>query len=164
MALPFVPAPRRARRALALLHSSAVAAVAAVAACAHGSEPAAAIVDPAVTAVIVGEDRLGDTVRVVHGQQAVLDGQRLVVGFTDLLDDSRCPANAMCVWQGNAAVRLRLAVQGERATPVLHTAQEPRTATIGSYSVELVNVEPYPGTVPDNVRIAPSVIVRVTRR
>ena len=159
LALPLVPASRRARRPLLV-----APAVLALGACAHGSEPAAAIVDPTLTAVVVAGDRLGDTVRVVRGQQAVLDGRRLVVGFSDLLDESRCPANVTCVWQGNAAVRLSLAVQGERSAPVLNTGKEPRAATVGSYAVELVNVEPYPGTVPTDVRIAPSVIVRVTRR
>jgi hypothetical protein len=106
---------------------------------------------------------LDDTVRVVRGQPARLDGGRLTIAYTDLAD-SRCPANVTCVWAGDAVATLRLEAGGAAATPALHTALEPKSATHAGYTVTLVSADPYPGTEPPNARLAPTVLLRVTRR
>jgi hypothetical protein len=43
---------------------------------------------------------LGETVRVDAGD--------LTIAFDAVLDDSRCPLEVLCFWEGNAAVRLIL--------------------------------------------------------
>lgn len=159
MALPNLLPARRTRRASALVLGLG----AALAACASAGEPAAPAAESLSTSR-TSPAAVGDTVRIVVGQAVSFDGGLASVGFEALVADSRCPANALCVRLGEAAVRLRITARGQVIVPVLYTDEARRRVTHAGYVLELVNVEPYPGTVADNVRIAPSVIVRVTRR
>ena len=104
-----------------------------------------------------------DTVRVMRSQATPVDGGRLTITYTDLAD-SRCPANAVCVWQGDAAATLRLDAGGAVAAPTLHTAIEPKAAAHAGYTVTLLRADPYPGTEPENARLAPTLLLRVARR
>jgi hypothetical protein len=115
------------------------------------------------TADVRGE--LGDTVRIGLHKTASFDGGRFVVRFDSLEADSRCPADAICAWQGDAAARLDLEAVGGMRNVTLHTATEPRSFGLVGYRVELVNVEPYPGTY-DRSKPAPSpvAVVVVSRR
>lgn len=107
---------------------------------------------------------LGDTVRLGVGKQAVFDGGRFALTFVALDGDSRCPADAVCVWMGDAEARFRLELDGRRAGSVLHTGLEPRQVEFAGYVVQLVDVEPYPGTYDRSKPAPPAVaVVRVTR-
>lgn len=76
------------------------------------------------------------------GGTARLDGTGIDLTMIDVKSDSRCPADVMCVWAGDAEVRLR-ARGGERDTTVsLHTTQEPRTVTVGTVRLELTSLAP----------------------
>lgn len=107
---------------------------------------------------------LGDTVRIVVGQAAVFDGGKLEVAFDTLEADSRCPADAVCVWQGDAAARFRLAVGSRRVGTTLHTTLDPKQVAFDGYVVRLVNVEPYPGTWDRSKPAPPAVAVVIVTR
>jgi len=84
------------------------------------------------------------------------------VRFVRLVADSRCAANVVCVWQGDAAVRLELATpQAGAVEGTLHTTLEPKTLDASGYTLSLLDVAPHPGT-SDSTRGA-QVIVRVAR-
>lgn len=72
--------------------------------------------------------------------------------FDSLVSDSRCPANAMCIWQGTATARFSLTKNHETSSFVLSTLDQPPTfrkdTTLMGYKIEFVNLSPYPGTVP----------------
>lgn len=71
----------------------------------------------------------------------------LTLEFTTLAEESRCPASAICVWEGNARV-LITATQG-RITDVLDLNSNPRfpvRAIFQGYVIELRRVDPYPAT------------------
>lgn len=72
----------------------------------------------------------------------------LTVTFEAVTGDSRCPSDVVCIWAGDAAVRLRLA--GEATGDlVLHTPTEtigPRTGSAGRFRVELLALTPDPNT------------------
>ena len=79
----------------------------------------------------------GETIRVAA----------LSLEFTTLAEESRCPASATCVWEGNARV-LVTATRG-RAIEVLELNTNPRfpvRATFQGYVIELRSVDPYPAT------------------
>ena len=42
------------------------------------------------------------------GQEIVLDELRSTLRFEGVSEDSRCPVDAVCIWEGNARVQLRL--------------------------------------------------------
>jgi hypothetical protein len=134
-------------------------ALAALAACSSGGSTAPKT-DPATSSASTPFD---DTVRVMRSQATRVDGGRLTITYTDLTD-SRCPANAACVWQGDAAATLRLEAGGTSANATLHTALEPKATTHAGYTITLVRADPYPGTEPENARLAPTLLLRVARR
>ena len=64
-----------------------------------------------------------------------------VLTFVELIDDSRCPADATCIWQGQA--RLAFEHEGE---PLILTYLSPGEATVllGAYGLQVLDVQPYP--------------------
>ena len=70
----------------------------------------AASADPA-KALIGKEFSLG------IGQTASIEGEKLVIKFKAVLEDSRCPVNVVCVWAGNGKVEFEiLDIDGQNKT------------------------------------------------
>jgi hypothetical protein len=89
--------------------------------------------------------KLGETITSPAGEQLT---------FKKLVEDSRCPANAMCIWQGMVTVEMQARVGSKTETFTLTTnPQDPKTwAVVLGYEVTLVNVFPYPGTSVEEVQ------------
>lgn len=67
------------------------------------------------------------------------------VSFAQLIEDSRCPASVVCVWQGNGAIRLDVTTSGGVQSVTLNTAggnDFPREATVAGYLLTLVELAP----------------------
>jgi hypothetical protein len=82
---------------------------------------------------------------VVPGQRVTIDGTSLTVQFIGVSSDSRCPADALCVTQGDAVAVFEASVAaGAGARLELGTSNSRRTAEVGTYGVELRGLDPYP--------------------
>jgi hypothetical protein len=89
------------------------------------------------------------------GQVTLRPGQSLddvqsgsVLTFVEIITDSRCPADAICVTSGFVQVLLRIE-QGELTRDVVLTlgdqaAGDTDTVEVGGFTVTLVDVQPYP--------------------
>lgn len=69
----------------------------------------------------------------------------------DSIEDSRCPANAICVWAGRATVDVTVSnSQGSNSAQLILDSKDQSHAliTVGraTYDVTLNGVTPYPGT------------------
>jgi hypothetical protein len=73
-----------------------------------------------------------------------LAGTGVRVTFLEVVNDSRCPVDVVCVTAGDAEVRLAVTGEGEDRTVSLHTTQEPRSTTIGAVRLELTGLMPSP--------------------
>lgn len=84
-----------------------------------------------------------------------IGGKNLRLCYDSLISDSRCPANAMCIWQGTATAKFSLTKDHETKTFVLSTIDMSPTykkdTVLMGYKIEFVNLTPYPGTVPSPV-------------
>jgi hypothetical protein len=79
------------------------------------------------------------------GQSAVVDDTGLRISLAKVADDSRCPVDVQCVWEGDAAVTVEIADPSAPGAYELHTSgRYPREVTHGSYRVTLVQLEPTP--------------------
>lgn len=108
---------------------------------------------------------LPDTLEIPVGSERALDGGRIAVRFLARSTESRCPANAMCVWQGDASVRLRIQVGTTVRETILHTGLDPRSYTLEEYVFTIAGLFPYPGTYPEDAPPpSPRVLVAVARR
>ena len=81
------------------------------------------------------------------GQTAAVEGTNVRLTFERVREDSRCPTDVTCIWEGDAVVVLKVKVEAEEATREVHTqGGEPRLrkAPVGDYVVTLVRLEPAP--------------------
>lgn len=86
----------------------------------------------------------GDTIRLRHGESASLGTSGARIVFRSVEADSRCPINAVCVWQGDAHIRLD-GIEAARSMSIdLHTTLEPQEAEFAGYRIELLEVAPAP--------------------
>jgi len=70
----------------------------------------------------------------------------LTITFRDVLEDSRCPRDVVCIWEGNARVQLDLSRSGGPEASILLNTTQPRVVVFGAQRVELADVTPYPDT------------------
>ena len=104
---------------------------------------------------------LDDTVTVQFGQRAMTDDRSVQLSYVRLVSESRCPANAICVWQGDAAVQLKAEAVGVAVDTTIHTALDPKVIAVGANSISLIEVHPYPGS-GDSGKAA-HIVARVSR-
>lgn len=93
-----------------------------------------------VCGVASAQAAFSTTVKLHLGQQVVLAGENLSVGFDSVRDDSRCPPDVQCIWAGDATVLVSLAkpATGPRTVVELHTnPQFPGSADYAGYHVVL---------------------------
>ena len=68
--------------------------------------------------------------------------------FDALIENSRCPIGAMCVWQGRAVVKLSFTVNDNQQDVTLSTldlrGSYHSDTTVMGYKIELLGVHPYP--------------------
>jgi hypothetical protein len=104
-----------------------------------------------------------------RGESAEIDGFRTT--FVAVLEDSRCPANVTCVWEGRASVNLTLAEGGRTGgvnlelpgtTGVEDTGRH-RTVEALGHRITLMALDPYPGTEEAESGAAPRVTLLVRR-
>ena len=93
------------------------------------------------------------------GASVRVTGTSLTVSFEAIVEDSRCPTGVTCVWEGDAAVGIRIDMP--KASPsryTLHTNSGfAREAEQDGVLVRLVDVTPHPAadrkTQPDEYRV-----------
>ena len=110
----------------------AVVLVLTVAGCAHN--PAAPSVPP------------GREFQLKAGDSVSIQGAGLDLRFSRVAQDSRCPADAVCVTAGDAEAVFEVTLSGRAPGAVsLHTAPgRGQQATVGDWTLTLSGLEPYP--------------------
>ena len=67
------------------------------------------------------------------------------ITLDSVLNDSRCPSGAQCVWAGNAEVRFVYSAGAQNSAFILNTLSNFRTDTlVNGYRIKLVRLNPYP--------------------
>jgi hypothetical protein len=104
----------------------------------------------------VPEFGLNEALTLGGGQEALVPSEKLHLRFTDALEDSRCPTQAECFWNGQARIAIAVQPEGGGSTTVeFNTNAAPgqtvKEATVGQYSIELQSLDPYPQTPEDPI-------------
>lgn len=69
----------------------------------------------------------------------------LRVGFLGVVEDSRCPVDVTCVWEGNAVVEISVAMGSGPSVPLqLNTTLEPRSRSHQGVRITVVELWPEP--------------------
>lgn len=91
-----------------------------------------------------------NSVNKIRFQETLSDGN-ISIKFLEVVNDSRCPANANCVWLGNAEIKFELMENNESipfelfANAISQLGMSNDTI-ISDYSIEVITLEPYPET------------------
>lgn len=93
---------------------------------------------PAV-AELDGSAALPREVRMGVDDRAELPGDATLT-YLGVIEDSRCPADAMCVWQGHVIVEFRL---NDDRFRVVYEGESKRVI-VADFEVEVHDVQPYP--------------------
>jgi hypothetical protein len=87
----------------------------------------------------------GEEFRLAVGEHVQIGDSNLFLWFESVPEDSRCPKNVTCVWEGNARARFRLRDNGHDEYVELNTSsrfEQRRRIAIGA--LVLRNVDPQP--------------------
>ncbi len=96
----------------------------------------------AATAPVTGADT---SLTLAPGAEAFPLGPVFGVTFLEVREDSRCPLGVMCIWAGNAVVRVGLRLGMGPTSPYdLNTTVDPTSVIFGGYRVTLVGLAPLP--------------------
>lgn len=107
----------------------------------------------------VQEVPAGEVFPLRYGESAIVRDAGIIVTFKRLNEDSRCPEELRCFWEGNASV----VVSAGDVDLTLNTALMPREAPHAGYVIRLIDVRPYPRHQVERNPGAYTVSLRVTR-
>lgn len=68
--------------------------------------------------------------------------ENLTLTFFDIVEDSRCPEGAVCVWEGTIEIKVSLETEREKETVTID--QSAGAYTFDKYSIEIVGAQPLP--------------------
>ena len=95
-----------------------------------------------VTGPTVG---IGGEFQLRPSEAATVEGTDVSVRFEAVTSDSRCPADALCVTQGDATAVFTVRAGGLASSLALHTTTpEGRRGAAGGFTLTLVRLDPYP--------------------
>ena len=121
------------------------------------TEPEKIEADPEADMII--PDLSGDII-LGFGQTVYVESEELLIRFSDVIHDYRCPSDAHCFWPGQAEIELVLEKDGGMEEPVI-VMIEPGRNPLGDpelfecacgYRIYFMAMEPYPTsgkTIPD---------------
>jgi hypothetical protein len=113
--------------------------------------------------------------RLGKGRSAAVDGTDLVVTFTRLIRDSRCPTTVTCIVQGEAVIEVGIVGAGDTRSvrlaapfgPAATGGMVPNEQRLGAYRIHLEAVEPWPvtatGPAGERSSVPMVAVLRVTR-
>jgi len=87
----------------------------------------------------------GREIVLAFGEDRFLEGTVLRLSFGQVLEDSRCAVDVVCVWEGNARVEIGIGAGMGPTHPIrLNTALEPGAVVWSGVLVTLLEVTPAP--------------------
>jgi hypothetical protein len=92
--------------------------------------------------------KLGETFSLRYQQSATVAGEGLKLVFAKVAEDSRCPKDVQCVWEGNGRVEVTAAKAGsETQTLELNTSSRYKaSAAYLTYRIAMTGLAPYPSS------------------
>jgi hypothetical protein len=84
------------------------------------------------------------TVFMLHNGELINIENKITIAFLDVDTDSRCPLGAMCVWAGDATVKVNVANGQKQQQFIMHSYLQPDSFSSNSYTIKLDSLRPYP--------------------
>lgn len=78
------------------------------------------------------------------GETVISNDGSIAVTFDEVLEDSRCPSDVVCVWEGNAHVSLSLVLDGTQTTVDLNSSLDPQMVELDGVQIKYIGLTPQP--------------------
>ncbi len=88
-----------------------------------------------------------DSLEIKAGKSKTASHSKLKIKFISVVEDSRCPQGAQCVWAGNAKVKVEISSKTDKKTFEFNTGVGPKGDQFGGYAINLESLTPSPTTV-----------------
>lgn len=98
--------------------------------------------------------KLGEEFKLGQDDVAFFKSENILIKFSNVTEDSRCPTGVMCIWQGRVSVDVNVIKDDkDKGDFILTLGESEKLAlqTFDGYYVKLLKVEPYPSFPSTNV-------------
>lgn len=108
--------------------------------------------------------RTTDTITLRVGEQTTVRKTKLAIRFEEVIEDSRCPMNARCVWAGNAQVKIRVALGKKAAKEFeLNSTSRPVFVDYEGYRITYEHLTEKPTGMGVATAVRPSLRLSITK-
>ena len=96
------------------------------------------------------EAQLNTPFTLSEGERAFFENENLVLTFLDVREDSRCPLEVECIWEGQLSVEMQLRIDDQQNESLLLEGfigadeGESVSGNFSSYTLALDRLSPYP--------------------
>jgi len=92
------------------------------------------------------EAQLNQEFDLPFGHKAVVQSEELVLVFSSIVEDSRCPKGEQCISAGNGEIELSVTEAGKSEVLIrLNTDEDPQEVSVGNSNIKLLDLKSYPG-------------------
>ena len=84
----------------------------------------------------------GDSTKLTLAIGATGRASGVEITLQDIVEDSRCPVDVICVWAGNVQARVLLGAGQSSVTDAINTGVQPTSSVVGGRQVRIVLVTP----------------------
>lgn len=88
--------------------------------------------------------RVDTELTLARGQSKAVNGSGLTVTFEEVIGDNRCPGDAVCILGGSADVRILVQGPGSASQRLALSTGDMRPVQYRDFTIELLEVSPYP--------------------
>ena len=106
----------------------------------------------------------GQRVSLQTGEKKGVVGRKLVLKFVSVIEDSRCPVGQVCVWAGNAKVKIQVGRKGGVMNEFdVNSTVEPQSIRYKGYAIKLASLSPRPGENPKPIAAKNTAVFEITK-
>ena len=96
--------------------------------------------------VVQTDFEIGQPFELSFGETAINVDESIFIEFSEV-NDSRCPTDVVCIWEGNGMVKLLISIKDKEAETLLNTHPNLKNSeTLNGITISLSKLSPYPET------------------
>jgi hypothetical protein len=78
------------------------------------------------------------------GESVIIKEHRIKLKFVDVLEDSRCPSDVICVWEGTVTLKINIQYNNQDLGDFILNLTNLHKVSFMGYYVKFIELEPYP--------------------
>ena len=86
--------------------------------------------------------KMGEEFTLALGESVGIEQKGVLITFGKVIEDSRCPMNARCIWEGNARIEIRVRGSAPARSEINTSTRFNTSAKIADFILELRRLEP----------------------